>query len=359
MSNRLTSGVFLLRKTLFLLLLSGFVSCESESPGPVVSEPVYTVAAPCTSASELCIQTISFTGEDEREARFHFYSNYPILNDTAIWGNLKYAIIVIHGQNRDADNYFTYLTATLAQMGLSDSTVLIAPYFKSNTQADPGDLFWPSDWRIGVESNNSAVRISSFTAIDSLVSRLAEKQYFPFLERVIISGHSSGALLTQLYAATNSSDSRFESGLDYIVANSQYFYYPEDVRFNPSNGTFAKPGTCPGYNRWPYGFEASPESVEKLGSQMLNDQFVRRRITYLLGTHDTQTSGTLNTEDCEAVLLGRHRLNRGENMYLLMEEYFAGVHQHQKVLVKGIGHDGKGMYSSTAFSSLFVQLLTQ
>lgn len=316
----------------------------------------YTVVDPCVSGDENCLESIPITSEEGRAATFNFYRNYPIMNDTAIWGNIKQAVFVIHGQNRDANNYFTYMTSSLNQTELLDSTLLIAPQFKNNSQVGPGELFWPNDWRAGALSGNVSVKISTYSIMDSLFEILSNKEQFPFLEKIIITGHSSGALFTQTYALASDIETQYDLAFEYIVANSQYFYYPQDVRYNPATESFTAPTTCEEYNEWPFGFESPVEYVATKNREDLNESFKNKKITYLLGTNDTQTSGTLNTSSCAAVLLGEHRFNRGENMHLFMETIYPNDNEHQKVLVEGVGHNGNSMYTSTSYKELMLRI---
>lgn len=354
-------------KKIYLLAIAFSVlfSCNNEDITPDndqqdddtdTTEVEYTIVEPCTTGDNNCLETIPITSFEGRTANFNFYRNYPIMNDTAIWGNIKQAVFVIHGQNRDANNYFSHLTSSLNQTGLIDSTLLISPQFKNNSQVGPGELFWPNDWRDGALSGNVSVKISTYSIMDSLIEIISNKEQFPFLEKIIITGHSSGALFTQTYALASEIEIDYEFSFEYIVANSQYFYYPEDVRYNPTTGNFTTPTTCEEFNEWPYGFESAVEYIASKNREDLNQSFKSKKITYLLGTKDTQTSGTLNTNSCAAVLLGEHRFNRGENMHLFMETFYPNEHQHEKVLVEGVGHNGNSMYNSNSYKELMLQI---
>jgi hypothetical protein len=349
----------------FLLVM--LFACDNEDVAPQndqdddnsdSTETEYTIVDPCVSGDENCLETIPITSEEGRTATFNFYRNYPIMNDTAVWGNIKQAVFVVHGQNRDANNYFTYMTSSLNQTGLIDSTLLIAPQFKNNTQVGPGELFWPNDWRAGALSGNTSVKISTYSIMDSLIEILSNKEQFPFLEKIIITGHSSGALFTHTYALASEIEILHDFTIEYVVANSQYFYYPQDVRYNPASGSFVTPTTCDEYNEWPFGFVSPVEYVATKDREEINANFVNKKVTYLLGTSDTQTSGTLNTSNCAAVLLGEHRFNRGENMQLFMETFYPDVHNHQKKLVQNIGHNGNSMYNSNSYKELMQDIFS-
>ncbi|MCB0586470.1 MAG: Ig-like domain-containing protein [Phaeodactylibacter sp.] len=319
---------------------------------------VVTEMEPCIAATGACLETAAITNEAGAAANFEFYSSFPAYQENARWEKLKYAVIVAHGQNRDAGNYFTYLMATLRDEGLEDNTLLMAPFFKSASGAGSGDLHWnTSGWREG-QNSDDATGISSFEVVDQLLARLADKAHFPVLEKVIITGHSSGALFTQAYAAANQAEGLYpDVEFHYIVANSQYFYYPDDVRYDESTGQFVEPAGCPAFNHWPLGFVDPPDYLSGVEENTVDQQIVERQVVYLLGSSDTSTSGTLNTADCEAVFLGSNRFKRGEHLYSLMQANHSDAHNSRKIVVNGVGHDAQAMYQSMAFRTLLRELL--
>ncbi len=309
-----------------------------------------TEQEPCLSASENCYHQFTVRLGNE-EGRFHFYSSFPLDQDNTRWENLKNAVIVLHGQNRNADDYFSYMASALRSSNLEDQTVLIAPFFKDDDDAGQEDLFWgaTASWREGQLSRGAAA-ISSFTVIDQMIDLLADKEHFPVLEKILVTGHSSGALLTHAYAAANQAENSYtDLAFYYGVANSQYFYYPRDVRWNASAQQFEEVTNCLSFNHWPLGYVNPPVYLDGVTKAAIDDQFLNRKITYFLGTDDVVTTGTLNTSDCGAVLLGENRFKRGENMFRLLTTFYAATHQHARINVNGVGHDGRAMFQSTAF----------
>jgi hypothetical protein len=309
---------------------------------------------PCTGSG--CVETMKLSANGT-EATFDFLSSYPIFLNEAHWEKLKYAVIVVHGQNRDADNYFGYLTNALKEANLQDSTVLIAPEFKSQATVGDGEFYWPSsNWREGQPSGNE-LRLSSFSLVDSLVSQLSDQSKFPILQKIVVTGHSSGGLFTHVYAASNSSENlHSEIKFEYVVANSQYFYYPDQLRYNEQGDSFYEPTDCVGYDFWPFGYSNATPYLDGVSHDMLNGQFAQRSITYFLG-NNTSGDGALNTNSCSATLLGSSRYQRGENIFLFMEQYYSGIHNHKRRIVEGVGHDGSAMYQSDQFQTLITDLL--
>lgn len=349
-------------KTQYTLTLSvGEIGASGESlqEGFMVNfttaeDEIIRELAPCTNLS--CIETLEVEDQGQ-SASFDFYSSHPILLENAQWETLRNAVIVVHGQNRDADNYFIYLTTALRNTELQNNTVLLAPWFKGESDASDQDFYWnTSSWREGQPSNGH-VRISSFALVDSLINILVDKSRFPVLEKILVTGHSSGGLFTHVYAGANFSQS-IHSAIDfeYVVANSQYLYYPNNYRYNELAGTFFEPSDCAGYNYWPLGFQSAPSYLNGLSPEDFNGQFAGRKVVYFLG-NNTSNDGALNTSDCSATLLGSTRYQRGENIFTFMNAYYPGQHAHTRSIVDGIGHDGQGMFLSQEFSILLSEKL--
>ena len=316
---------------------------------------VITSLPPCTSGTGDCLETVMLTADGT--AGFQFYSSFPIYEPMAEWEDLRAAVIVVHGVNRNADDYFNYLMSSLKAEGLETSTVLISPFFKTAAEAGEGEFYWGGNgWREGQESANSA-RISSFGAVDQIIAQLADKARFPVLEKIIVTGHSSGGLFTHLFAAANRSEGAFPGiSFEYIVANSQYFYYPDGRRIDENTNQLYTPTGCTGYSLWPIGFAIVPPYVSQADEATFNNHFVNRSVTYLLG-NGNGPDGAFNDTDCFATLLGSTRYNRGENMFRYMELVYPGIHRHSRLIVEGIGHDGAGMYQSAEFRELLRGLL--
>lgn len=310
---------------------------------------------PCTNTGD-CLRSVELTGT-QGKGTFEFYSNYPIYEDNAEWENLTHAVIVVHGVSHNPDEFYTWMNGTFEAESISDNTILISPFFRNTSTGSSEDFYWPNtDWRRGQQSSNSN-KLSSFEAIDALVDQLANSDRFPVLEKIIVTGHSSGAAFTQIYSAANKSEINHPSiEFEYVVANSQFFYYPDGKRINESNNQLYNPTGCAGYDIWPLGFSAAPPYLTGVSSSTFNSQFVSRKVTYLLG-NGSQSDPSLNTVDCENTLQGSSRYNRGENMFRYMEMTYPGIHMHQRVIVNGIGHNTQGMYQSSEFKALLMQLL--
>jgi hypothetical protein len=71
---------------------------------------IITSLPPCTSAGD-CLETVAITTNGT--ANFQFYASFPIYEEQARWEELTAAVVVIHGINRNADDYFNYMTQSL------------------------------------------------------------------------------------------------------------------------------------------------------------------------------------------------------------------------------------------------------
>lgn len=318
------------------------------------AEDETSTTAACTTASADCLRTVTLTGDGE--GTFSFYASFPIYAASAEWTELTTAVIVVHGVNRNADDYFGWMMNALQAEGREEEAVLIAPNFKRANEAASGEFSWSgNDWREGQLSTSTA-RISSFAVIDRLIDQLADRDHFPVLEKVIVIGQSSGALFTHLYAGANAVEDQYpELEFAYLVGESQYFYYPDGRRIDPGNNQLYTPTGCTGYDLWPTGYRILPDYLSTTPEETHNERFLSRSVTYLLGDGGGP-DGALNTTDCYATLLGPTRYQRGENMFRYLELAYP-EHQHARVVAPGVAHDAQALYQSTTFRTFFTSLL--
>ncbi len=325
------------------------ISFRTRAEGVIRSMP------PCTQASSECLRTTTLQGPDG-EGAFSFYSSFPIYEELASWEDLTSALIMVHGLNRNADDYFQYLMSTLQSEERQSEVAFLAPHFRREARSGMNDLYWSGNgWREG-QSSSDAANMSSFAVIDQLIDQLGDQEHFPALENIIIVGQSSGGLFVHTYAAaTRIEDRHSHLQFHFVVGESQYFYYPDGRRVNESNGQIFTPSGCTGYDIWPLGYRSVPSYVSAQSRDSLNQQFLKRDLIYLLG-NGSGSDGSLNTTECRATLLGSSRYQRGENMLTYLNTAFPD-HTHRKVIAQGITHDGSRIYQSPAFRTLLNELL--
>src|SRR2546430_13681705 len=135
--------------------------------------PAYA-ADPCTKATPDCTEWVNLG----TQARGLVYRTYALetKNDT-----ITRALIMIHGANRDADNYFrTALAATFLANAFAD-TIVISPRFASNNGTgcrdalEPNEVNWPcggDSWRSGGVATNDK-NLTSYDFMDAIVRALA------------------------------------------------------------------------------------------------------------------------------------------------------------------------------------------
>ncbi len=351
-------------------LVLGLNSCEVEDDGsftePVIfvddTEPVdpsYTVEDPCLTSS--CgLQTMTLDA-GSAELTMEFYASYDILREEAVWGAIKGAIIVVHGNNRNANEYFNWMANAVISMNKQDEVVFIAPHFKTSDDIGGNSnlIHWSSNgWKRGFESSNiTSEKMASYEVVDRLMQVLGDKTRFPFMKNIIVTGHSAGAQFTGLYAAANPTEDVLEGvAINYVVANSQYFFYPGNERFDATSNSFILPQGCNNYTNWPYGTDKPTAYLSSSNVTDIRNRYTNRKVTFLIGSLDIFTGGTLNTTDCAAVLLGENRFDRTEKMLEYMNAFHSG-HLHSRKVVNNVGHDAAEMYNSSVGLEVFRRIL--
>jgi len=306
-----------------------------------------TELSPCLNASTSCLDEIKV--DDSSNLLFKFYASYPVSDANIQLGAIENVVVLIHGVNRNANEYFNEMSSVLQNEGIEQTTLLIAPWFNDAENAANNEIYWNDNtWRIGADNSNSSLKVSAFTIAEKLVAEVLSTGRFPSVKNALITGHSTGALFTHLWSGILNPALYPDQNFHFGVLNSQYFYYPQDVRWETSTGMFEAPTTCSSFNRWPYGFVNTIDLVSDIGKEEFDNRFTQNKVTYILGTEDVVTTGTLNTNDCAAVLLGEHRLDRGNKMYDFMNATYPN-NAHNRIYVENVGHNFKLMYASDAF----------
>lgn len=304
---------------------------------------------PCLGAIPACLYQLSIDGSTSDFVQM--YASYPLFDENYKLEDITNLVFSIHGQNRNADEYFNQCMSSLRSQGLEGSTLLIAPWFNRQENAITGELVWPSnEWRIGVNTSNGTQSKSSFSIITSTLDQIILSGAFPSLKNIMIVGHSSGATFAQLLSGVIESTDYPDIQFAYAVMNSQYFYYPEDIRWNSGLSEYTEPIGCSDFNYWPYGYEFRIDLLGSVSRSIFNDRFLSSHTTYFLGSSDIVTSGSLNTSDCAAVLLGEHRFDRGNKIFDFIKERYPES-PVDRVIVNGVGHNSSQMFNSEAFKT--------
>ena len=262
---------------------------------------------------------------------------------------IQRALIIVHGRLRNAQTYLRSAEQAASQAGQSATTLVIAPQFLNQSDIErhqlPGSLLrWQgNDWMAGEPSSGPKAQ-SSYAVLDAIITRLSDRQRFPSLTEIVIAGHSGGAQVVQRFALLGQHHPGLvDDGikLRYVIANpSSYAYFDEQrpVKVDAS--------ACPGFNHWKYGLLKLPAYAAGQTAQQLEQRYVKRDITYLLGKQDTDPHHPALDTSCAAEAQGAYRLIRGHNYFNYLKQRHPQGLQQQLIEVPGVGHDGDKMFTS-------------
>lgn len=274
------------------------------------------------------------------------------------------AVIVIHGKLRNANVYFH--TAEKAQQAAgvnSGDALLIAPQFlatlDTQVHSEPADLLrWNDNAWMGGEAAEAPLPVSSYTVLDTIVERLADRKLFPNLQHVVFAGHSGGAQVVQRYAvAARDLGALTREGIDvrYVVSSpSSYAYFDAqrpDAQGKPVPFNAAE---CADFNQWKYGMDNRPAYLSDRTPAQLEAAYAARRVDYLVGGDDDDPQQAALDRSCGAEAQGAQRVARAEGYFGYMQlRHPAGLKQSLHI-VPGVGHNGARMLTSVcALSAMF------
>lgn len=308
-------------------------------------------AADCANDPQSCAAPFTVDG-----LALRLYASAPF---AAAYPEVQRALIIVHGNDGNAEGYFKTALAASAAAKQGDVTLILAPHFVEQAQktAPPaGSLAWDrgGDWRAGdLSSAEATPRVSSFTVVDRLLTTLADKTRFPNLQSVVIAGHSAGGQYVQRYAVLRGAEAAGPVAVRFVVANPSSYLYLDARRPDPATpGAFRPPaGSACAANRYKYGLERGNGAVEAalgaLGADGLAERFRRQNVTYLLGESDNDPNHRLLDKSCAALAQGPTRLARGLAFKLYLERYYA-PHAQRFETVPGVGHSAARMFRSRA-----------
>ncbi|MGY1918586.1 hypothetical protein ACW9IF_06655 [Pseudomonas tolaasii] len=300
-------------------------------------------------------------GHDASAYPFLVYANTDLYNPPP---TIERAVIILHGVQRDGDQYFNTGRKLLGNAHLpSASTLLIAPNFLTPTDSGVSDdmPLWPRDkWMHGIESQFGRKGIPAFQVLDDVVGYLSDRQRYPALKEIVMVSHSAGAQLMQRYAVMNDLDAGLKAhGLTirYVVASPSSYVYFDDNRLQ--NGVF-KPVVsilCPSYSRYRYGIEGAPAYLlnQHLSSRQVFARYAARDITYLVGAQDNNPTSRVLDTSCGANYQGDTRLDRQLN-FVSYEQFLSNQWQiplrHPQHTIPGIGHNAARLLGDKAVARM-------
>ena len=307
-------------------------------------------AAPCTTAAPDCTEWVALAGGPSRSLIYCTYS-LDAKNE-----QITRALIVVHGQGRDADNYFRTSLAAAFLAGALEDTVVVAPRFASNDGRGCRDTLAPDEvswscsgdsWRSGGAAASNP-KLTSYDFADAILGKLARKEIFPNLKVIVMAGHSAGGQFVTRYEMANQVHDTLGIPVTYVVSNPSSYAYLDPAR--PASAgvaseflNFSDARNCTTYDRWPYGIQGRTGYAAQLTGDQLKKQLAARPVTYLLGEIDILPLGGFDSS-CPAMAQGPTRLARGQAFGAYVNQKY-GAHHHT-VVVPLCGHNARCMFTA-------------
>jgi len=310
---------------------------------------VSAYAGPCITADHTCTEWINFPGSHSRSLIYRTYS-LDERNDKIVR-----ALIVIHGTNRDADNYFRNALAAAFLGNALEDTVVIVPHIASNNGRGCNDKLAPNEvsyscngdsWRSGGTAENDP-KLTSFDFADEILRKLAKKEAFPNLKAIVVAGHSAGGQFVTRYEMANRVHETLGVPVTYVVANPSSYAYLDNTRPAGENAANFRPfgdgRNCTTYDHWPYGLQGRTGYAGKESDDQLKKQLASRPTTYLLGEIDILPLGGFDSS-CPAMAQGPTRRARGEAFAKFVKEKYGA--KHEVKIVSECGHNARCMFTA-------------
>lgn len=328
----------------------------------VVLIAVAGLTAAARADEQLHWQAVSLTHGD-RSYRIPVYASLDLAGDLS---RIRHVVLVQHGIQRNADDYYASAYQLLQQSGLSaeqlQQVLLLAPKFLAPADLKKGfsdmPVWPPQGWPGGDEAISALPGLSAFSVYDELLASLLQPGRLPALQSITIAGHSAGAQLVQRYAILNSEDEAIRARgikLHYVIANPSSFLYLDDQRprlSKPGFGTDAAT-SCPDYNQYRYGLQQLPAYAQLRDGPALMRRFLQRQVDYLAGTADRDPNHPLLDKSCAAEAQGDSRLARAHFYWLYeLQAAIMQTNRHSYTEVLGVAHQQSRMFGSVCGARL-------
>src|SRR5689334_14703488 len=323
-------------------------------------------AAACTTATQACTEWVSL-GSGPARSLIYRTRSLDTRNE-----NIRRALIMVHGTNRNADHYFETAAAAAFLANALDDSVVISPRIASaagscHDTLAPNEVSWSctgDSWRSGGTSA-SHPDLTSFDFVDQILRKLANKQIFPNLQAIVVAGHSAGGQFVARYQMANRVHDTLGVAVTYVVANPSSYAWPDATRPQPAEdgapeaakgawetekvhtqftyGPFDA-ADCANYDRWPAGLaNRTGGYTAHMTDDQLKKQLVSRPTTFLLGQVDTLPLGGFDSS-CMAMAQGATRRARGEAYVKYVNERLGAKHDIR--IVPECGHNDRCVYTT-------------
>jgi len=273
------------------------------------------------------------------------------------------AVVMFHGKGRDVDGYYRSLRRAAESAGgdAVATSILMAPQFLNEEDARAHHLpervlrWRQGTWEAGTDAAGPSP-ISAYEVIDALVAHLSDRRFYPNLKIIVLAGHSGGGQAMQRYAIAGRAEQILAPGIQirYVVANpSSYMYFTGErpvfdrdrVRFAPGDAQ-----GCHNFNRWKFGpLDVHEDYVRQSAAEgwpALEDAFVRKDVTYLLGTADIDPHEKDLDTSCAGEMEGPNRFLRGRAYYAWLHNRHASGWSQRLWFVPDVAHSGGKMFTS-------------
>jgi hypothetical protein len=221
--------------------------------------------------------------------------------------------------------------------GNDSSAIIIAPHFKlmSDTLAER-ELTWTDEGWLSGDQSLENVKYSSFDVLDTFILKLANKNLFPNLKKITITGHSAGGQFTQRFALGSSLPNILEGlKFHFVPINPGSYVYLTATR------KYLDDERCE-FNNYKYGLDKLNEYMSRDSTHVMISRYVKRDLTYLVGELDNNSQGI--DQSCPARYQGSSRIERAQAFYEVLNSEFST--NHKFFIIPKVAHTQYGMYHS-------------
>ena len=261
------------------------------------------------------------------------------------------AIVVLHGSNRNADEYFNSIYSAASYLSIQNETIIIAPQFLllediESWELSPDTPYWQNltGWTIGNKSISTTqhprdFQLSSYTIMDSLLSFIDSK--FANVNDIILVGNSAGAQFINRYAGGSSL--AFNDKIRFVISAPSSFLYFDENRYQYPN-SWAVPSNCSNYNIYKYGLEDLNDYMSISGEDSIIARYLKRDIMYLVGEQDNG-----GTNDCQSMVQGQNRLERTLTYYNYLQYFYNSeiTNNHKIAIIPNVNHNHNQIFNSS------------
>ena len=289
-----------------------------------------------------------------------YYTTHDISQENT---QINRLVIVVHGALRNGDEYFADTVSAAKKHGVQNNTMIIAPHFRRQSdKREQGEIYygnhWTTKWKYGYDSQDSD-KVSSFTLIDTLITRIYNSKLFPNLKNIVITGHSAGGQFTQRYAIGSKVQKNVQAKISFVPSNPSSYMYLHSERYHFKEGNFTlndKIEDCPLYNEYIYGPANRAKYLAKYSTQELKNIYKSNKVTYLMSEED-KGSDSLD-RSCEAMAQGKNRFERALNFWYYDKKMQLSSN-HNFMGIPGIAHEHKDVYASKEAGEIVFGLPTK